>query len=373
MAENRAEVLSQLYALRGSISYMSERTQPVSEKEEQQQAVVEVKENKYFHEKYGSDKMSVAQVMLKKCNAIQAQRERDGLPPLSDSELADLGIAKYEKEHADRFNVEAAEENIKRCEQNLQQELKRHKKSKIATRICIVTLIIGAVLMAIYLIGVKSVALIGIGASLIWLSIMGLIFLPMKLSRSSEISKAKKYLEAATETKKMYIEQNNLIQAAKAELDSAKAVLENIKGERAELADELRPIYDATIATYSDMIDERDWEYLDVVIYYFETKRADSIKEALQLVDRMVQTNMIISAVETASKDIQNCIYNACRVLAGTITAACNKICAGLGAVVSATDMQNALYEQSNRTSSQMAADIKYIKEKTDKISKNRN
>ena len=91
--------------------------------------------------------------------------------------------------------------------------------------------------------------------------------------------------------------------------------------------------------------------------------------------DRMVQTNMIVSAVETASKDIQGCIYNACRVLSDKITAACDRICSGLNSVVgavnmqstllvSAVDMQNALYEQSNRTSSQMAADIKYIKEK---------
>lgn len=372
MAENREEVLSQLYALRGSISYMSRCTQPVSEKEEQQQAVVEEKEDKYYREKYGSDKMRVAQDILKECNNIQAMRELDDLPPLSDSELADLGIAEYEKRH--EFNVEEAEENIKRCERDLQQEIERHKKFKIVISIDIVMLIIGVALLVIYATVIGSTVLMGVGIPLAWLGFMGLIFLPVKLlSRSCDISEAKEHIKEATERKKSYIQKNEIIKAVKAELDSAKAVLENIKGERAELADELRPIYDATIATYSDMIDERDWEYLDVVIYYFETKRADSIKEALQLVDRMVQKNLIISAVETASKDIQNCIYNACRVLAGTITAACNKICAGLGAVVSATDMQNALYEQSNRTSSQMAADIKYIKEKTDKISKNRN
>lgn len=326
MAENREEVLSQLYALRGSISYMSRRTQPVLEREKLISEVVTRKDSEYF----------------------------------------------YHKNNA--FDPETQETNIKYHERRLQEELKKHKKSKTIALICVAAILIGVFLMVLFAAILDGMAgFAAIGGALAWLGVMGLIFLPAKFSRSREISSVKKDIEEAKSLKDIYIEENKLIQAEKAELDSAKATLQNVKDEKAELADELRPIYDATIATYSDMIDERDWEYLDVVIYYFETKRADSIKEALQLVDRMVQTNMIISAVETASKDIQNCIYNACRVLAGTITAACNKICAGLGAVVSAVDMQNALYEQSNRTSSQMAADIKYIKEKTDKISKNRN
>lgn len=71
---------------------------------------------------------------------------------------------------------------------------------------------------------------------------------------------------------------------------------------------------------------------------------------------------MIVSAVQSASRDIQGCIYNACRVLTDTINAACDRICSGLADIVTSTDMQSALISQSNKTSERMAKDIEYIK-----------
>lgn len=155
---------------------------------------------------------------------------------------------------------------------------------------------------------------------------------------------------------------NNEIAEALLHFTSAKGALEKISAEKKITLKKLQPIYTATLKIYADMVDERDWKYLDVVIYYFETKRADSIKEALQLLDRLIQTNMIVSAVQNASKDIQSCIYNATRVLAGAIETACNRICSGLNGIVSSMDMQSALISQSNMTSEQMAEDIQYIK-----------
>ncbi len=52
------------------------------------------------------------------------------------------------------------------------------------------------------------------------------------------------------------------------------------------------------------LIDFRDWENVDLIIYYFETGRADDMKEALQLVDRQRQTDEIVDAIEMASKSI---------------------------------------------------------------------
>lgn len=326
MAENREEILSQLYALRGSISYMSERTQPVSEKEEQ-------KTKDITHARY---------------------------------------LLEYHINNPSYYS-NLIEKTRKKIESTLSYK-KEIEKSRTIKRTLLTTIILGLLTTIIlpFIFGTDSDVLLT--ACLI---VGGILFAAGIIIwicfNVDDPSGPKKAIQEYEDSIKRFSESDRLIAEGKADLEKKVAELESIKDEKAELAEELRPVYYATVDAYSDMIDERDWEYLDVVIYYFETKRADSIKEALQLVDRMVQTNMIISAVETASKDIQNCIYNACRVLAGTITAACNKICAGLGAVVSAVDMQNALYEQSNRTSSQMAADIKYIKEKTDKISKNRN
>lgn len=334
MAENREEVLSQLYALRGSISYMSGAVQNMLAIEKRQQAVLTSKSNKAV---------------------LRSEAEIDSY-------------------FEDQKNM------VRSAEKNL--EVVRQKNKKVKGKECLsaIMTVLGIIMVIVFIVLIVKydlknsfpLILIGLPMAVICGVWFFLKFIEAKCIQMDLNSAIKSVRNAKEQLADYEYKRSQMIEALD-EYEKAKEKLAIIYDNKESLLDELRPIYDATIATYSDMIDERDWEYLDVVIYYFETKRADSIKEALQLVDRMVQTNMIISAVETASKDIQNCIYNACRVLAGTITAACNKICAGLGAVVSAVDMQNALYEQSNRTSSQMAADIKYIKEKTDKISKNRN
>ena len=56
--------------------------------------------------------------------------------------------------------------------------------------------------------------------------------------------------------------------------------------------------------TFNDLIDIRDWENLDYILYCLETRRADNMKEALAAVDRQRQTEQIVSAVEAAGKEI---------------------------------------------------------------------
>lgn len=52
------------------------------------------------------------------------------------------------------------------------------------------------------------------------------------------------------------------------------------------------------------LIDFRDWGNVDLLILYFETGRADDMKEALQLVDRQRQTDQITEALRFASNQI---------------------------------------------------------------------
>ena len=55
---------------------------------------------------------------------------------------------------------------------------------------------------------------------------------------------------------------------------------------------------------FSPLIDKRDWANLDLLIYYFETNRADSIKDALLLTDRQKQMDTLVSAINDASAEI---------------------------------------------------------------------
>lgn len=60
--------------------------------------------------------------------------------------------------------------------------------------------------------------------------------------------------------------------------------------------------------TYADLLDLRDWQYIDYLIYMLETRRAENLKEALQLTDREIQTQRIVETLKTATQAICNTI-----------------------------------------------------------------
>ena len=55
---------------------------------------------------------------------------------------------------------------------------------------------------------------------------------------------------------------------------------------------------------HSKIFCKRDWAYIDLILFYLNTGRADSLKEALQLVDRQVQTNEIVNAISSLSSNL---------------------------------------------------------------------
>ena len=73
-------------------------------------------------------------------------------------------------------------------------------------------------------------------------------------------------------------------------------------------------------------IDPRDWENLDLLIYYVETGRADTIKEALQLVDRAKQTQAIITAIEYANSEISKTMHLSLDKLSNSITSSLDQL-----------------------------------------------
>lgn len=132
-------------------------------------------------------------------------------------------------------------------------------------------------------------------------------------------------------------------------------------------------IYDILVKEYSKLIDTRDWENLDLVIFYFETGRAKSMQEALQLVDRQRQNDRIVEAINEASyqvcntinagiEHIQNVVVGCAKVLSTQLDEIASQQKA-LGREISnlqisASTMQNALKAKSNVSSNQLAEDI---------------
>lgn len=145
-----------------------------------------------------------------------------------------------------------------------------------------------------------------------------------------------------------------------AESKAAKSLKETIEGAIAW--------YNALQAQFSDLLDIRDWKHLDLVIYYFETRRADNVKEALQLVDREMQTQRIENLIVAATNQICNTIALGFNMLQNTMISCFNAISAKMnGAFVPAQTgadgafMGNALKAKANVTSERIMDEVKHI------------
>lgn len=74
-------------------------------------------------------------------------------------------------------------------------------------------------------------------------------------------------------------------------------------------------IYEALEKEYGDFLDTRDWANLDLVIYYLEAKRADTLKEALILLENRMQFEDLKSLIVNATNAIGQTINNQTKVL----------------------------------------------------------
>ncbi len=131
-------------------------------------------------------------------------------------------------------------------------------------------------------------------------------------------------------------------------------------------------IYKSLQKTFNKLLDERDWQYLDLIIYYIETGRAESIKEALQLLEREIQTKRIIGAIHEATECICSTIESAVARISAQLGAISNQLSqvvslqqkqiAQNAEIISQAKLQNALIAKSKVTSEQLMNDVKYIK-----------
>ena len=81
-----------------------------------------------------------------------------------------------------------------------------------------------------------------------------------------------------------------------------------------------KAVYKSLLQIFSNQIDERDWANLDYLIYAIETGRAESIKESLQLLDKEKQTDRIVAAIQTASKEIAQSLQRGFSALSEQMT-----------------------------------------------------
>lgn len=178
-------------------------------------------------------------------------------------------------------------------------------------------------------------------------------------------------LREVTVPKHNLAEINELIQAHEEEvaaLEKKKETLEQQKNPHLELlkvnGEKVSAIVESATKAYP-LIDLRDWENVDLLIYYFETGRADDMKEALQLVDRQRQTEMLAKAIAMASAEICKTIHQSMNQLGNALSQSFSLLSSQLSQLSSQlsqqhVEMLNAMEEQ---TAAQQAASEAQLKE----------
>lgn len=143
------------------------------------------------------------------------------------------------------------------------------------------------------------------------------------------------------------------VEEYEAERERAAVVLETEVSQyrllSANLKEESRALVHSATEAYP-VIDFRDWGNVDLLIYYFETGRADDVKEALQLVDRQLQTDQITRAIETASQEIQRTVKDSVYRLGQTMVKCFERLSRQMAAqhqeAMTSQIMTNALLSQ---------------------------
>lgn len=139
---------------------------------------------------------------------------------------------------------------------------------------------------------------------------------------------------------------------------------------------EFNQIFRALQDEFSSLLDVRDWENVDLVIYFMETGRADTIKEALQQVDMEKRTKRIVNTIQEATERIcstiaigfatLNASMRQCFAVIESRIAEQNALLSqqndALAELVSAANMSNALIAKQNTTSEKLMKDVKALK-----------
>ena len=158
----------------------------------------------------------------------------------------------------------------------------------------------------------------------------------------------------ALKAKKLYdklIENFEKCKAAATELKKqCKDLADKCAEEVSNICGLAKNVYAAFVNEYSNFLDPRDWKNIDLLIYYLQTGRADSLKEALQLTDRQQQTDAVVQAL----REINTTLRVGLNAINNTIIACTDRIVANQQLMLSQGALQNALLANASVSSKQL-------------------
>lgn len=276
-------------------------------------------------------------------SAISIERDKFGVKEKAYSDAKrKVDCACYEYENAENFVSRCDEYDKKDSLQKTEEKAKLDRTFKKTVIGSLVAGIFGALIpWVIYFLNGDNIQDSKYGYSnwkeylLVSACILGIIFvvglavaLIVKVSNGKDLQKRIK--EGSGKSKQDLKDAKARLSQAAADCDSAQKALaivskdyEKVKSVSTKLSQEM---YNALVAQFKSVLDIRDWEHIDLIIFNFETGRADTLKEALQQVDRRVQTDEIIEAIESAGSSIAATINVTMRELRSDLNKSFNRL-----------------------------------------------
>ncbi|MBR2647005.1 MAG: hypothetical protein IKD47_05565 [Clostridia bacterium] len=339
MAKTKDEIVADLYALRGGLSVISGYTDEIRAKEE----VIALNENEA---KQKQMEINAYNEELKKSEGLRkAYVDR---------------IKKIDKEISEEWAEK--DENVTNLKYKMMDKKGLLKKGSLSVTffrvasiiLLVINLLLGMSILETmkspresFLAFLEDMKPICIGGLLLFIaSIIGLL-ISKKLLIKGESERYRKEIEALERacckyvgTKKKYLDDeqdclkncNANIRQIKEKIRVAEENLAEQKNKNVRIAEEKNGEITAVVAqskmlenalkeSYEGLILEADWGNIDLLIFYLETRRADDLKEALQLVDKQKQTDQITNAISAASQAIQSSVHSATMRLATALEA----------------------------------------------------
>ena len=276
-------------------------------------------------------------------SAISIERDKFGVKEKAYSDAKrKVDCACYEYENAENFLSRCDEYDKKDSLQKTEEKVKLDRTFKKTVIGSFCAGIVGALIpWVIYFLDGDNIQdskygysfwkeyLIASACILGIIFVVGLAFaLIVKVSNGKDLQKRIK--EGSGKSKQDLKDAKARLSQAAADCDSAQKALaivsedyEKVKSVSTKLSQEM---YNALVAQFKSVLDIRDWEHIDLIIFNFETGRADTLKEALQQVDRRVQTDEIIEAIESAGSSIAATINVTMRELRSDLNKSFNRL-----------------------------------------------
>ncbi len=276
-------------------------------------------------------------------SAISIERDKFGVKEKAYSDAkCKVDRARCEYANAKNFVSRCDEYDKKDSLQKTEEKVKLGRQFKKSVICSLGAGIVGALIpWVIYFLTEANIQDSKYGSSywekylLVSVCILGIIFvvglafaLSVKVSNGKDLQKRIK--EGSGKSKQDLKDAKARLSQATADCDSAQKALkivskdyEKVKSVSTKLSQEM---YNALVAQFKSVLDIRDWEHIDLIIFNFETGRADTLKEALQQVDRRVQTDEIIEAIESAGSSIAATINVTMRELRSDLNKSFNRL-----------------------------------------------